>query len=311
MNGIIYGSQAMEFLAATADADERSASSHWREMHRGFRYRDGRFEGLRGFGGYRPRPGVLRRAAHRVLQRPFRALGHRLSRFEDADRAAAQITERQERLYDLDALRQALTAALLLERIPGRLAPGAVVAVIGDGFGMLSALLLSLAPGVRVVAINLAMTLLVDLAFLLRGLPELKLALATDAAGVDAALGDGKLRLVALRAEDAELLGRCPIDLAANVVSMQEMDPPVIAQYFDALRAVGSTPVAFYCCNRLEKALPDGTVVRFREYPWSARDDVLLDEPCPWSEEFYTWWPPFYRPYDGPIWHRLALLAKA
>lgn len=279
-------------------------------MHRDFRYQDGEFQGLRGFGGHAPSPSWLRRAAHRLLQRPFRQMGRALVHFERVDRAAAQIVRMQDRTYDLDALRQALTTALLLEKVPARLAPSATVAVIGDGFGMLAALLLLLAPGIRVVSVNLSRTLLVDLVYLSRALPALKFALATDASSLSALRSDQEARVIALRAQDAPLLAACGPDLAVNVVSMQEMDPPVIAGYFKALRAGDGPPVAFYCCNREEKTLPDGTVVRFDSYPWSAADEVLLDEACPWSQEYYSWRFPFYRRYDGPIRHRLALLAR-
>ena len=296
--------------AATVTQPEAGASSHWHEMHRDFRYKDGMFAGLRGFGGYSPTPSLPRRAAHRFLQRPYRLLGRNLARFPEADRAASAIVRRQDRAYDLDALRQALTAALLLEKSAGRLTPGSIAAVIGDGFGMLASLLLALAPGVRTINVNLSKTLLVDLVFLSKAAPDLKFALATGSAGLRTLLDDPTVRAIGLRAEDAQLLADCRVDLAINVVSMQEMDPPVIAGYFAALRAGDGPPVTFYCCNRLEKTLPDGTVVRFNDYPWSGADRILLDEPCPWNQTFYTWRPPLYRPYDGPIWHRLAILAK-
>lgn len=306
-----HGQDAIDFLAAGAAGGDPRASAHWREMHRDFRFEGGEFSGLRGFGGYSPAPAWPRRAAHRFLQRPFRRLGERLSRFAAADRAAAEIVGRQDRAYDLDALRQALTAALLLERAPERLGPGRIAAVIGDGFCTLGSLLLRLAPGLRIISVNLSRTLLVDMVFLAKALPDVGFALATDAPSLKTLLADPGVRTIALRAEDSSLLAACPLDLAANVVSMQEMDPSVIAGYFAALRASEGPPVAFYCCNRLEKTLPDGTVVRFRDYPWLARDEILLDEPCPWSQTFYTWRPPIYRKYDGPIWHRLALLEKA
>lgn len=306
----MVGEEAIDFLAQAAKGADANASAHWREMHRDFRFESGKFHGLRGFGGYSPSPSMVRRAAHSFLQRPFRKLGLALARFAEADRAAAEITRVQGRVYDLDALRQALTAALLLERVPSRLVPGASVAVIGDGFGMLGALLLSLVPAIRVVSVNLAKTLLVDLVFLSRALPDQKFGLARDQSELATLLADPQVRVIALRAEDAGLLAACPLDLAANVVSMQEMNPPVVAGYFNALRAGEGPPVAFYCCNRLEKALPDGTLVQFNAYPWSPRDEVLLDEACPWNQEYYTWRPPIYRRYDGPIWHRLALLER-
>ena len=61
--------------------------------------------------------------------------------------------------------------------------------------------------------------------------------------------------------------------LAINIVSMQEMDPPVIAEYFRILRGNRAPRTAFYCCNKLWKRLADGSEVRFQAYPWSPTDD--------------------------------------
>jgi len=60
-----------------------------------------------------------------------------------------------------------------------------------------------------------------------------------------------------------------------------------------------------------KKMLPGGGVLKLDDYPWSASDRILVDELCPWSQTFYTWRPPIYRPYDGPIRHRLTFLAKS
>jgi hypothetical protein len=99
------------------------------------------------------------------------------------------------------------------------------------------------------------------------------------------------------------------MSLAVNIVSMQEMNPPVIAAYFADLRAVAAkSSLLFYCCNREEKFLPDGTVTRFVDYPWHSDDEVMVDELCPWHREYYRFRPPFYRSYDGPIRHRLVAL---
>jgi hypothetical protein len=69
--------------------------------------------------------------------------------------------------------------------------------------------------------------------------------------------------------------------------------------------------VYFYCCNRLEKTLPDGTITRFRNYPWKDDDKIIVDELCPWHQYYYSASFPFYHQYDGPVQHRLALMATA
>ena len=91
---------------------------------------------------------------------------------------------------------------------------------------------------------------------------------------------------------------------------MQEMDPPVIEKYFNNLRSAAvNKEIHFYCANREEKILPDGTLTRFSKYPWSSKDKVKVDELCPWHQSTYSYKPPFYRPLDGPIRHRLVKLA--
>ena len=115
--------------------------------------------------------------------------------------------------------------------------------------------------------------------------------------------------MIAIQAMDHELLRLCPVDLALNIASMQEMDTPVISAYFEDLRAIASQrQLASYCCNREENRLPDGTVTRFSEYPWNSSDKITVDELCPWHQQYYVFRIPAYRLYDGPIRHRLATL---
>jgi len=91
---------------------------------------------------------------------------------------------------------------------------------------------------------------------------------------------------------------------------MQEMDLHIIDRYFQDMRSIKTKKLIFYCCNRIEKKLPDGTITKFKEYPWIAEDEIIRDELCPWHQEFYSFRPPFFRRYDGPIQHKLVNLAK-
>jgi hypothetical protein len=63
----------------------------------------------------------------------------------------------------------------------------------------------------------------------------------------------------------------------------------------------------FYCCNREEKTLPDGSIIRFADYPWG-RNSMIIDELCPWYQQYLSSKPPFHRPFDGPTMHRLVKL---
>jgi hypothetical protein len=78
----------------------------------------------------------------------------------------------------------------------------------------------------------------------------------------------GRASVIAVRAQDHGLIRQCPLDLAMNIASFQEIDPPLVREYFDDLRDVaGRRRLALYCCNREEKRLPDGTIIRFDDYP--------------------------------------------
>ena len=112
-------------------------------------------------------------------------------------------------------------------------------------------------------------------------------------------------QLVFIEAENYSLLENLEVDLFINIASMQEMNPEVIDKYFKYMRSSKKSPCYFYCCNRLEKELPDGSIIKFINYPWKNNDDVLIDELCPWYKKYPSLKPPFFRKYDGPIQHRL------
>lgn len=301
---IFYGEDAIAELAKLAREKDRTSSSFWDLYHTGFNYKDGSFTGLQGFGGSRPPGTALHRLGHWLLQTPYRRHGRAFERFAECAGIAKGIAARQNREFDVDILRHALTASLLLARLPKEAFSG-LIAVIGDGFGTLTSILLEALPDSRIVAVNLTKTLLVDAVYIRKASPRVEQALITSAGGgVDA-------RVLLVRADDSALLSSLPVTLAVNVASMQEMDPPVIAAYFARLRETPSAETWFYCCNREEKQLPDGTIVRFDAYPWRPADRITLDELCPWHQTYYRPLPPFYRPYDGPVRHRLVKLDKA
>lgn len=306
---LLIGTDALAWLAAHLDETDPAASSHWRQEHETFRFEDGQFSGLRGFGHHAPPARGLRRWVHVLLQKRYRDMGRELPRFAEFDALTAAIARKQDRFYELSALRQALSLAQTLKLAPDCIAGEGWVAVIGDGFGTMAALALAADPAARVVAVNLTKTLLVDLTYAAMTLQSGTFALALDADAAAQAQARSDIRLLGIRASDAALLGALPVGLAINIASMQEMQAQDIATYFRALRAPLGPPTLFYCCNREEKTLPDGEVTRFLEYPWQSADEVLLDESCPWHQFYYTPVPPFYRPYAGVVRHRLARLA--
>jgi hypothetical protein len=67
----------------------------------------------------------------------------------------------------------------------------------------------------------------------------------------------------------------------------------------------------FYCVNREEKTLPDGSVIRFNDYPWQSSEITGwggIDGLCPWYQEYPSSRPPFWKPFDGTHLNRLIKL---
>ena len=79
---------------------------------------------------------------------------------------------------------------------------------------------------------------------------------------------------------------------------------------FDDMRNCKNGDLFFYCCSRIEKVMPDGTITRFRDYPWKESDEIIVDGLCPWHQYYYTPTPPFYHRYAGPVQHRLVKLNR-
>ncbi len=308
------GQDSIEYLSQAILELDKSESSHWREYHKMFSYSNGGFEGLFGFGGNRKPRFILFDLLERLMQRKFRKMAHH--GFYRIDQLARKIATKQNRTYDLDLLRQGLTISFLQNEIPDFMTPKSITCVIGDGFSSMTSLLLQSQSAGIVILINLNKTLLVDLCYLEMWMGaevfRESVHLVTTRDQLDAALNmstSNKFGVIAIQASNQDLLRYCPINLVVNIASMQEMDPPIIDKYFQNIRAIKSKNILFYCCNRIEKQLPDGTITRFNEYPWCSDDQILVDQLCPWHQEFYSFSPPFYRRYDGPIWHRLVNLS--
>ncbi|MDC0092312.1 putative sugar O-methyltransferase [Oceanospirillaceae bacterium] len=315
---IYSGNKSIKFLASQIDNLDVGESSHWRKHHEDFKFTGDGFEGLLGFGGRGKRNFILN-TVHRLLQSRFRKLGKCFSSFAFIDRVANKITLKQNRNYDMDVLRQSLTISFIKETLSDEL-NSKTTCVIGDGFASMTSLLLASGNAERVILVNLTKTLLVDLWYLKKSLGEdifeSSVDLVHDKDGLMAAMAkpttgvNGVSRVIAIQAENHQLIRQCPIDLVINVASMQEMDPPVIQEYFNDIRAIASEQkLYFYCCNREEKILPDGEVTRFYDYPWLESDTIIVDELCPWHQELYNLGLPLYSLYDGPHLHRLIRLS--
>ena len=306
---MILNEAAISELAECIDQDESGNSSYWRDALKGFQYSNGEVLGVLGAEGYTPRQSIVHQLGHYALLAPFQRIGHRFTHFKEFLRTGKALTKRRGSQFDLCMMRQVLTLSLLAEYLSlGQMRQPFVV--IGDGWGVMTSLILSCMPRAKVVVVNLTKMLLVDLVYTRRYLTEVDVCVAHDVPQYLSSLDSNRVRVIGIRADDLQLIRHGPVGVAINIASMQEMDPQVIASYFEALRRSANSETLFYCCNRVEKTLPDGTEVRFEDYPWNADDRVLIDELCSWHQFYYQWRPPFYRKYAGPIRHRLTWINK-
>lgn len=222
-----------------------------------------------------------------------------------------KVANRQGRLFDYDCARQVLTLDLLASQLGemndlGRQNFTHTIAVIGDGYGYLASLLGEWLPKATIIEINLGRTLFFDAYYLSRAFPDRRHGMFVEESEPHAAGG-----FLYLEAESVSKIQSVGAWLYINLSSMQEMDLQVVHDYFRLMRAGRTGTSVFYCCNREEKQLPDGTVTRFRDYGWRTEDEILLDELCPWVQKYPKSFPPQWLPFDGPARHRLVRLASA
>ena len=176
-----------------------------------------------------------------------------------------------------------------------------IICIIGDGHGFLGTLIKAMCPDIKILFINLGRNLLIDIECFSRIFPDitpLYFRKPEDHKQIP------KHSIIFLEAENYDYMKNLPISLFINIASMQEMDMTVIKSYFEYMATSTGNPY-FYCANREEKKLPDGSAIRFCDYPWRGAD-VIIDGPCPWYQKYPIWRPPFWYPFDGTIMHRLV-----
>lgn len=286
-------------------------SSHWREVgwHKVSKTPLGwKLEG-HGFGSRRKN-----RFSTRLIRFPSEILvGRLLKRFSCPHRLielGREIAERQQRHFDYDCARHVLTLAFLEKWLPllrSELLPDSdSIAIIGDTYGYLGGLIHAWLPRTQIIEINLGRTLFFDAYYLGLAFPESRHMLYFDTLAPS-----GEQDFIYVAAENVSKLADNKAWLYINIASMQEMDINTARNYLQLMRHDKSNAVHFYCCNREEKPLPDGTTTRFDDYGWHAEDQVLVDESCPWLNSYPTNFPPRWKKFDGPFRHRLSRLEQS
>lgn len=299
-----------QYYAGQAAGDDMS--SHWRAFSGNFQVEvDG--EGVLTATGFGFGDCHWKGAGHRAFDTLTRLVHlchlHHRSAVRAAYADAVVVVQRMGLDPTFDVFRQACTAAFLSRHVPEWPTLSRVV-LIGDGYGVLGALIKTWCPQAQVVFVDLGQTLLFQAHHVGRAFPAKTHAMVNAASGTwpDA-------DFVYCPSEHATRIGGLSGALAVNVASMQEMSAEVVARYFAILRRYLAGGGLFYCCNRERKVMPGGEVSEFERYPWQSDDEVLVDERCPWHQYYLA--PrgsarvgglpvPFLQFYDGPHKHRLA-----
>jgi len=310
---MILNEEAIQKLIEECDnINETGMSSYWVEYLRGFKMENGKFsaKGLPEGEGVNKKT-IIHGLIHYLLQTPFRFQGKQFKEFQKILRTAKKVHELRNNKMGLGTLRQVVALAFLEDQIKISQVTEPII-IIGDGFGLMSSLILSHFPQSigKVVLVNLTQNLLIDATFIRKSVSEVNVALVKNEIEYEKALKSNGVRCILIQADNLKLIANENIGLAINICSMQEMNPNIIVEYFNSIRESKNSKTYFYCANRVEKVLPDGTTVNFFEYPWHSKDKVFVDELCPWHQKYYSNRPPFYFPYDGPIQHRLVLCHK-
>lgn len=233
-------------------------------------------------------------------------------------RVALDLVKRMGFPFTYDCFRQVCALSLILNYLPKK--KELRVLNIGDGYGFLSALIKEIIPEAKICLVDLGKTLLFQAHYCLKAHPQKKHALIVNGTEQEQIRYDADF--IYCPAEELPQLAPLSFDLAINIASMQEMNERSIKYYFDFLRTNMKEENLFYCCNRLEKRMPDGEVSRFFSYPWSSDDNDLIDETCSWYRHFFSihkakmgpkifkWRVPFVNYFDGMIRHRLTILSS-
>lgn len=299
------GKAILSKLIDTLDEQENVSSSHWDKYHHNFRYELKSLKGVQGFGHLNKNYGFISDSIQNIFQKKYRKMSSQTPLFKKIDESAFNLSKVQKRAYNLDVLRQTLTLDFLHQKIDFKQIDRTVV--IGDGFGTMTTLLLENNFSKQIFLVNLRKTLLADLLYIKMVIGdkrfEEEIVLIDDIKQLSKI--EDKHKIIAIEAENYNLLSEIQKDLVLNIASFQEMDLGVITLYFKYIYKQKNKPFYFYLCNREEKFLPDGSLIRIKDYPFSESDKILVDELCPWHQDFYTFKPPFKRRYDGPTRHQL------
>ena len=268
---------------------------------------------FQGFGiGAAGREGTAWNTFHALERASYRRVSSRLRSYGKIWMALRRLARDLSIRISYDIWKSAVILAVLEDHWEEHRLSPRTFAMIGDGSGVLGALIRRHRPGIRMFCIDLPKALAFQSYFHGRADTRARLCRVSEA-------DSEKADVLFVLPQETESVSD-PIDCAVNIASMQEMDASSIRAYLAFLRKRSMAGSHFYCVNRKEKKLPGGEIARLDGYPWDPRDKIFLEGPCPYYTHYFSrcmkpagprWLGvrvPFINAFDGPMWHRLAHL---
>jgi len=131
------GDKAIEYLQNSLSNSDAGESSHWKKYNKNFDYNGRTFSGLEGFGSFTKYSFFIQFFSN-ILQKKFYKLFKNFLNFKLYLNKGRSIAKNQNRIFDLDFLRQAMTLSFLEQKI-GKCNS---TLVIGDGYASMTSLLI-------------------------------------------------------------------------------------------------------------------------------------------------------------------------
>ncbi len=300
--------------AARNPYPQEHTSPYWRAEGENLTIRrEGEEISFRGFGiDASLRPGIAWKAFHALERASYRRTTARLRSYNKTWAALRKLAREMSLPISYDIWKTAAITAVLADHWENRRLSPRTFVIIGDGCGILGALVRRIRPGARLFCIDLPKALVFQSSLHSRADTTARLSRVS---GPERSAAEVTFVLP----QEMESIPDA-IDCAINIASMQEMNASSIRSYFHFLRKRSGPDSHFYCVNRKEKELPGGEVARMEDYPWDPGDKIFLDGPCPYythtlSRCMRPAGPrllgiriPFISAFDGPMLHRLAHL---
>mgnify|MGYP001191953167 FL=1 len=198
-----------------------------------------------------------------------------------------KLCDKQNRLIDTNLIWHAFVLQLLdqhklLEKN---------ICTIGDGKANFVNGCLMLNKNIRIYSINLPQALIQD--YMIINQFNLLEDQFIKVVNQEKDLEEDNIKLFLVPAENKMMMKNKEINLFTNMACFQEIPEKDTKDYFNIIK---SNKAHLYCCNREEKPMYDGNIIKFKDYPFDEFNKIFY-EPCKFAEKYYTLRPPFVRDY--------------